>query len=137
MDDQLLRNFSTYYPHEAERIIAYYYNDQIHELIFILDNDQVGYYDENENLIHYIFKDRNNISNDEYKKELGRRLSKLIWYKTTQVELSRNTGITQHMISHYVTGRSVPSLFNIMKIANALNCSVDTFMFEFERSATK
>ncbi len=137
MNDQLLRNFSVYYPQEAEHTIAYRYNYQIHELIFILDNNRVGYYDENDNTIHYVFKDRNNISNDEYKVELGRRLSKLIWYKTTQVELSRNTGITQHMISHYVTGKSVPTLINIIKIANALDCPVDILMFEFERRVTK
>lgn len=137
MNDRVFHNFSVYYPQEAERTIAYYYNKQIHELIFILDNDRVGYYDENENLVHYIFEDRNNISNNECKKEFGRRLSKLIWYKTTQVELSRDTGITQPTISYYVTGRSAPSLHNIIKIANALDCPVDIFMFEFERRATK
>ncbi len=137
MNEQLIRNFSVYYPQEAERTIAYYYNKQIHELIFVLDNNRVGYYDENENLVHYIFNNRNSISNDEYKKEFGRRLSKLIWYKTTQGDLSRVTGLTQGMISHYITGRSVPTLINIIKIANALDCPVDVLMFEFERRATK
>lgn len=137
MNDQLLRNFSICYPKVTERITAHYYNDQIHEIIFILDNDRVGYYDENENIVHYIFKNRNDISNEEYKKEFSRRLSKLIWYKTTQIELAKVSGITQHMISKYATGKSVPTLVNIIKLANALDCPIDMLMFEFERRATK
>lgn len=137
MDDYLMHNFSMYCPEEAERMIKSYYSNQIHELIFILDNDRVGSYDESENHARYIFRDRNSISNEEYIKEFGRRLSKLIWYKTTQVELAKATGITQCMISNYVTGKSAPSLINIIKLANALDCPTDFLTFEFERRAAK
>lgn len=40
-------------------------------------------------------------------------------------ELSEKTGITEVSISRYLTGQRVPKATEIIKIANALNCTCD------------
>lgn len=39
--------------------------------------------------------------------------------------LSKRTGLSQGMISNYKRGRSIPSLTNAQKIANALSCELE------------
>ena len=43
----------------------------------------------------------------------------------TQKELAKKTGLTHEWISHYENGRRLPSLQNLIKLADALNISID------------
>lgn len=42
-----------------------------------------------------------------------------------QIELARRTGITQQSISAYMTGKVQPSLMTLIRIANALDVTLD------------
>lgn len=43
----------------------------------------------------------------------------------TQTQIAEMSGLHQSHISKYLTGKSVPTLKNIMKIANACNVSLE------------
>lgn len=43
----------------------------------------------------------------------------------TQVELSKKTGISQVAISNYETGNQKPGLDNLIKLSEALKCTID------------
>ena len=45
--------------------------------------------------------------------------------RLTQSQLSDATGITQAVISHYIKGTRMPTLRNLVKIADVLNVSTD------------
>ena len=48
----------------------------------------------------------------------------------TQEELAEKVGTSQTMITRYVTGRCVPSVVMLAKIARALRCSVDDLLYK-------
>lgn len=50
--------------------------------------------------------------------------------KMTQKKLANEIGVDQSIISRYITGQSIPSFFTIIKIAEALFCSIDDFIKE-------
>ncbi len=43
----------------------------------------------------------------------------------TQEQLAEKTGLTHSWISHYENGRRLPSVLNLIKLADALNISID------------
>ncbi len=45
--------------------------------------------------------------------------------KMTQEKLSQKAGLTPEWISHFETGRRKPSMDNLIKLANALNVTLD------------
>ena len=53
----------------------------------------------------------------------------------TQVELAKKVEVTQAAISRYEDGSALPSLDVAIKIAEALQCSVDDLL-EWERRAS-
>ncbi|MBP1549953.1 MAG: helix-turn-helix transcriptional regulator, partial [Oscillospiraceae bacterium] len=58
---------------------------------------------------------------------LGRLIAKrLIDMDQTQIWLSRETGIQQSSIVTYCNGKVIPSVYNIYKIAVALDFTTDT-----------
>ena len=49
-----------------------------------------------------------------------------MWVKgISQTDLSDRTGIGQTLISRYISGKTTPSVYNVNKIARALNMTVD------------
>ena len=59
-----------------------------------------------------------NILSKQIKKQLEKN-------NMSQRELAKKTGITEVTISRYVSSERVPKATEIVKIANALNCSCD------------
>jgi transcriptional regulator with XRE-family HTH domain len=43
----------------------------------------------------------------------------------TQTEIARMSGLHQSHISKYLSGKSIPALYNVSKIANACGLSID------------
>lgn len=75
-------------------------------------------------------RDSNNMSEEEYRIEFSMRLKKIMYRKGwTQDDLSEATGITQAMISRYISRKATPSFYNVDKIAKALGCSTDEFRY--------
>ena len=45
----------------------------------------------------------------------------------TQEEMANRANTSQTMISHYMTGRSIPNAVTLNKIAKVIGCSMDDF----------
>ena len=59
-------------------------------------------------------------------KNFGKNLKELrINAVISQKELSEKSGIAQEMISRYETGKYIPTIKNVYKLATALECSAD------------
>ena len=68
------------------------------------------------------------ISEEDWIKDFSMTLkNKVSMSGLTQQDLSNATGISKVSISKYMAGKSVPSHYNMLKIARALNCSVYEF----------
>lgn len=67
------------------------------------------------------------------RKYFGERLKYRMWtFGMRQSELARLTGIPQSRISDYICGKRCPDVFKADKIARALRCRPDYFIFHFE-----
>lgn len=67
-------------------------------------------------------------TDDEIKWSLyfGRNLQRMLRIKNvTQQQLARKLGTTDAMISRYVYGAAIPSVYKVCQIANIIGCRVD------------
>jgi DNA-binding Xre family transcriptional regulator len=107
-----------------------YYERKFGELIIKLDDGDTISYDNISKSIRTMPIDANLMTEDECKYEFGLRLQRLMWRSgLTQERLSILTGITQPLLSSYVSGKRMPGLYNLDKLAKALDCSVDDFRY--------
>ena len=53
---------------------------------------------------------------------------KRLEYDIEQQELAKRIGVSKMTISHYESGMRVPSVANLVSIADALHCSVDELL---------
>lgn len=53
---------------------------------------------------------------------------KRLEYDIEQQELAKRIGVSKMMISYYESGMRVPSVANLVSIADALHCSVDELL---------
>lgn len=71
-------------------------------------------------------------TDEEYAKALGRKLSSIAYMKgIDQVDLADALGVTQATISNYMTGRVVPSIPQLRKIARFFNMPFDSIILRF------
>lgn len=129
MLDYLLHNFKMYCPSEATRAVSYEerYGD---ELVVRLEDGTRVLYDDAKRTIRRLPANSREMTEYEVRREFGKRLAKMIDRSgMTQAELSEKTGISQPRICNYIFGRNLPNLYNLDKLAKALNCSVDDFRY--------
>lgn len=71
-------------------------------------------------------------TDEEYAKALGRKLSSIAYMKgIDQVDLADALGVTQATISNYMTGRVIPSIPQLRKIARFFNMPFDSIILRF------
>lgn len=122
------RNFSMYYPRLAEKAVSCTHS--ILGMTVKLSNGECYLYDDREQRVRRLPDDSANLSTDEFKRDFGERLYKIMQRKfITQEELSEKTGISQPTLSNYVRGSNIPSFYAVDKIAKALECSVDDLRY--------
>lgn len=125
----MFESFKAFFPSLAESTVEYY-NHSRSELVAKLDDGRAFLYDNTNNSIRKLPRDSNNMSEEEYRIEFSMRLKKIMYRKGwTQDDLSEATGITQAMISRYISRKATPSFYNVDKIAKALGCSTDEFRY--------
>lgn len=74
------------------------------------------------------YKNTNELSPEQEKMEFAYMLRSLMGrYRISQEEMAERANTSQTMISHYMTGRSIPSAIMLNKIAKILGCSMDDF----------
>ena len=121
MCEKILRDIELYFPYLRDKILDCY-DFGYHEWIVELKNGDVVIFDVEEKTIRNV--DENKID------AFGIRLNRIMNHKgVTQTELSRVTGIPQSQLSRYITGRNSPTFNNVIKIVNALDCSLEDFRF--------
>jgi DNA-binding XRE family transcriptional regulator len=71
------------------------------------------------------------LTDAEWKTSFKTRLYKLMTHRgVTQAELADKIGTSQTMVSHYITGRSVPGVVAAAKIARVLGCSIEDLLYK-------
>ena len=124
-----LYNFSLYFPYIYEDAKEIFDLNPI-ELLVERNNGSKLIYNEFHNSVRYIPKDPHNMTEEECRSEFKYRLlSCMERYHMSQGMLSEVTGISQHVLSRYMNGVSIPSFQNLDKIAKALGCSMDEFRY--------
>jgi len=62
-------------------------------------------------------------------KHIGKNITKLMNENgITQRDLAKQTGLAESTISRYTTGKRIPSLDNLLKIADAFDTDIYTFL---------
>lgn len=129
MTDWVFKNFESHFSEMADRVVEYY-NSGYMEITVRLNDGSVVLYDDLWDSITYLPPDSNNLSEEEFRLDFGRRLRKVMMLKRmTQTELTHMTGIPQYLISNYLNGKTMPSFYNIDKLAKALGCSTDELRY--------
>ena len=122
--EMLIEQFRLYYPDYHDRAVDWWKSGPYH-ITFLLDDNTRLEFDGSENTIRWphvadIFTD-----NEEYRKEIGRNIRKFMIYRgLNQQEVCERVGITQAMLSRYITGNSMPRLDKLNHLAHILNCEI-------------
>ena len=74
-----------------------------------------------------------NIHKDQLAETIGMNIArKCKELKISQKQLAETTGLTEAGISRYISGQRLPRLDILLKIANALNCTLDYLLYGVE-----
>lgn len=129
MDNVLFHNFKLYFPTVSSKTVNYVETGP-YELTVELNDGDFVLYDDTNNSIRRLPRDRNRMTERECQIEFSDRLFRIMNRNhMTQLELSEKTGIPQSSISNYINRKATPSLYNLDRIAKALGCSVDEFRY--------
>lgn len=100
------------------------------QLFIRLEDGRAYLYDDFDQCARPLPRDSNNMTETECRNEFSARLRRLMLVKgVSQNELAAKTGITQAMISRYMTGKSEPGFYNLDRIARVLGCSIEEFRY--------
>lgn len=128
----IYNNFKLYYPKLAEQVVKYKETDNL-EMIIELDDGRTAIYDDLNDTIRYLPTDREEMTDEDYDREFGIRLRRIMLRRgINQLELSNSTGIAQSILNGYVNGKASPTICRAIKIAKALDCSVDELVHNLE-----
>ena len=129
IEETLLRNFEMLDPFAYSRMVSYEMPDKF-SLIVTLDDGRKLLFDDIADSTRYLNLDPDSMTEDEMLNEFRYRLKHAMSIRGyNQIRLSEETGISEVMISRYLTGVSVPSFLNVMKIAKVLKCSLDELWY--------
>lgn len=129
MINTILEDYQMFFPQLWKRTATYWENSS-YELFARLDDDSVIIFDDIEKTVRRLPKNIDNLTEQEFKNEFGRRIRALMYRKgLTQEDLSNLSGISQSQLSGYITGRINPSFYKAYKIAEALDCSIDHLLY--------
>lgn len=74
-----------------------------------------------------------NIHKDQLAETIGMNIArKCKELKISQKQLAETTGLTEAGISRYISGQRLPRLDILLKIADALNCTLDYLLYGVE-----
>lgn len=128
-NDKLYENFKTHFPYIAQTVKGWYRSGR-YEVTAALTNGDRVLYDDYEKTIRTLPRDRNGLTEKECREEFSKRLCKIMRrLRVSQTDLSTLTGIAQPALSRYINGVSMPSFYNVDKIAKALDCSMDDLRY--------
>lgn len=102
------------------------------DLLIIFKNGEKIIYDTHWDYHRRLFyKDINELTEEQERREFGRKLRKILSRKGyTQELMEELTGVSQTMFSRYMTGACMPSASRLRMIAKILGCSMDDFFYD-------
>lgn len=127
--ETMFEYYASVYPQYAERTINWFPSGQM-EITVRLDDRTFWVFD----MIGPTIKPlgnrdlnpeaENDISEDEYRIRLSKNLRiKMHHTAVSQDVLARRSGISTVMINRYMNAKATPSMYNLERIARALQCS--------------
>lgn len=126
-----MREFELMCPHVVGHIVSCY-ETRDRRIIAELDDGSAIEYDlilqarRSAINIDILTRKRHPTTEEAWRKTFARKLWRMMRYKGfTQVDLSKDTGISNASLTYYTTGAATPSAYKILLIARALGCSVD------------
>lgn len=129
MSNIAMENLEMYYSNIAKELEEYSVDGV--ELTGVLYDGTRVLYNYLTNNVRYLPIDPDNMTEDEYRNEFAYRVrDAMIRAGINQTELADRTGISQPSLSGYLSGRKTASYVNAAKIARALGCSMDDFVFK-------
>ena len=125
--DSILESFKNDYIRWYNRMVDWYGNGD-YEIVVILDDGSKLVYSQSTGTMRFLKNERVDISEEDWIKDFSMTLKhKVSMSGLTLQDISDITGISKVSISKYMNGKSIPSHYNMLKIARALNCSVYEF----------
>lgn len=132
MEELMFNEFKMHFPSEWRHAVRYWENCT-YELYIQLDDGTIMVFDFIDKTIRKVNSNKGQLSDDDRMCEFGRRLRRIMYAKgLTQNDLSELTGISQTMLSSYITGKVVPSFMKVDRICRTLNCSMDDLRYSKE-----
>lgn len=129
MGERLIQNLKRTYNFLYENMESYEVVTDF-DVYLKMKDSSIVLYDDFDRSFRTLPADKNDMTEEQCKLEFAYRLYRIMQRKhITQQELANRTGITQQQISSYITGKRLPSFYNIDKIAKALDCSVDELRY--------
>lgn len=78
----------------------------------------------------YIFRNTDDLTEEEFREELGRRIKKMMDIRhINQTKMSKIIGVSQATINLYANGKIIPNFYILKKIARALGCDVNDLVW--------
>ncbi len=129
MKDLMMKDLEIYFPSEWRRTVDYW-EYRTYELAIRLDDGGLFIYDHMNKTLRRVPKYGKRLTEDERKNEFGQRLRRIMYSKgMTQDDLSKATGISQTMISQYISGKVNPSFTKVDMICEVLDCTMDKLRY--------
>lgn len=129
MSDFLQDELKYYYPQIYEDSVAIIKKSGYEAIVKTKDGKAYSFYSLDQSL-RKLPPDPNNLTKEEFQNEFGINLYNMLWNKGyTEKTLAKELGISQVMVSRYISGKVVPSFYIVDKIAKVLDCSTDDFRY--------
>lgn len=129
VDQRILDRMGRYYPFILSDAIEI---NQIGpmELLIKMSDSSVVLYDDVDQTFRKLPQDRDHMTEQQCRHELGMRLKRLMYRRgVTQKQLAEKTGISEIAISNYINEKQTPSFYNVDRIAKVLQCSIDDLRY--------
>lgn len=129
MSDFLRDELKYYYPQIYKDSVAIIKKSGYEAIVKTKDGKTYSFYLLDQSL-RKLPPDPNNLTKEEFQNEFGINLYNMLWNRGyTEKMLAKELGISQVMVSRYISGKVVPSFYIVDKIAKVLDCSTDDFRY--------
>lgn len=126
--ERLVERFHQNFSAFSDEIVEYQKLNAFDLLVTLEDGRQI-LYDDFENTVRILRTDED-LTESRCRRIFGEKLRKLLFRKgLSQNELAEIIGVSQPQLSNYISGKTTPGFYIVLKIAKALNCSVEEFTY--------
>lgn len=137
-----VRWFISRYPlFVTRRAVDYIDCNDPAELIVITENDEQILYDlftGTECYLKEYNSSEHTVTENEYRKQFAQRLRRIMYMRSfNQQRLSEASGISEHTLSKYMNGKSLPNTYTLFRLSRALSCDVVHILPDFTKYKKK